>query len=775
MALPKLAMVGKMTNALSYAPGQKVHKYVLESLLGEGGMAVVFKGFDPVLRRHVALKLVRPGLARKQEFLDGIAREAIITSRLDHPNIVRVYDAAITDDGVFYIVMELLEDGQTLRNAMYYSDRRLEVAEGLAIAMAILDAVQVAHRTNVVHRDLKPENIFLMASGRVVVCDFGLAKRLADAGFQSSNDPFAGHGTVHYMAPEQIQAKKVGKPADVYAAGLILYEMLAGRYIFAQSTTDMPTKAEAKEQHRSATPVPLTEELPGFPPSLWALLDRMLAKDPAARPTAVEAFQQIQAETLKHRATHPVKAAVLTAALPDTEEEPPPSVSRASVAHVVSLSREKAAALARLTRTEPIETASMGAAPAPLVPGFSRVGPRGTFRMEIPVQRAAIPQAPAGVAQAPAGVAQAPAGVARAPAVVAQAAPSQAPAAVAQAPAQGAPKEAPVKHISGERETPTGAARRLDGAAARSSETAAPEPVAAAASPPLPHAAATAAGVMERSMHTPPPVSSPLRTPPPNVPPPSKRWGTWKPYEEPPRDRPKPRPAAGSRPSISTGASAEPTSVTVPADPPTTPKERLTPAPASQSTLVGVQQHTAQSGEGKGLAPGRVSGGTEALHAMEPRRHRKAITVALAVLVGLLGMLVIAVAVTRGRGARPQAIEAKADAPVPSGPVVAAAMTAAPEPMAAPASPAASTSASAKGAIAPAPRAGVRGIAPAKTPAKTAAPDPGGAAPLFDDDGTPARATAKPSAPANGLPYPGGTKPRPSDATPVPTSGRIAQ
>jgi hypothetical protein len=187
--------------------------------------------------------------------------------------------------------------------------------------------------------------------------------------------------------------------------------------------------------------------------------------------------------------------------------------------------------------------------------------------------------------------------------------------------------------------------------------------------------------------------------------------------------------------------------------------------------LVGVQQPTAQAGEAKALAPGRVSPGTEALRAMEPRRHRRAITVASAVLVGLLGMLVIAVAVTRGRGAEPQTVEAKADAPAPSGPVVAAAMTAAPEPTAAPAPPAASTSASAKGAVAPAPRAGGRSTAPAKMPAKTAASDLGGAAPLFNDDGTPAGGTAKPSAPTNVLP--GGTKVRLPDAPTAPTTGRI--
>jgi eukaryotic-like serine/threonine-protein kinase len=527
MARPQPATVGKMTNALTYGPGKKCHKYEIVSHLGEGGMAIVFKAFDPVLRRHVALKFVRPGLAQKQEILDGIAREAIITCRLDHPNIVRVYDAAITDDGVFYIVMELLEDGQTLRNAMYYTDRRFEVTEALAIVLPMLDALQVAHRTNVIHRDLKPENIFVMANGRVVVCDFGLAKQLADAGFQSSNDPFAGHGTVHYMAPEQIQAKKVGKPADVYAAGLILYELLAGRYIFAQSTTDIPTKAEVKEQQKSAAPVPLTEELPGFPPSLWAVLDRMLAKDPTARPTAEEAFKQLETEALKHRTAYPAKSATAPAAPTsprEAEDEPPPSMSRASLALVVSESREKAAALARLTRTEPID--AMPRALGPTAAGFSRVGPRGTFRMEIPVRGAAPSPAPAAAAQA-------------------------------QTPPPSAPKEAPVKHISGEQETPTGAARRLAGVAARPAATTVPEPVAAAPSPPLPHASATAAGVMERSttMHTPPPVSSPPRPAPASVPPPSKPWGPWQAYEEPPRDRPKPRPAAGSRPPMSTGAS----------------------------------------------------------------------------------------------------------------------------------------------------------------------------------------------------------------------------
>ena len=189
--------------------------------LGRGGMGVVYKARQKSLDRIVALKILAPGEGDRAAFADRFGREARTMARLDHPNIVRVFDFGDTD-GLCYLVMEYVE-GVNLREAM--NREALAPREALAIVPQVCDALQYAHDRGVVHRDVKPENILLSPDGRVKIADFGLAKLLGKGGEDrtlTGTDQVM--GTLHYMAPEQIRTPTVvDHRADVYSLGVVFY------------------------------------------------------------------------------------------------------------------------------------------------------------------------------------------------------------------------------------------------------------------------------------------------------------------------------------------------------------------------------------------------------------------------------------------------------------------------------------------------------------------------------------------------------------------------
>ena len=196
------------------------------SLLGQGGMGVVWKARQRSLDRFVALKVLPAEVAAAPGFADRFQREARALARLDHPNIVHVYESG-TSDGLFYLAMEFV-DGTNLRQAM--EAKAIRPREALAIVPQICDALQYAHDHGVVHRDVKPENVLLDRAGRVKVADFGIAK-LMSAGGPEPNRTLTGQvmGTPHYMAPEQIEhPTEVDHRADIYSLGVVFYEMLTG-------------------------------------------------------------------------------------------------------------------------------------------------------------------------------------------------------------------------------------------------------------------------------------------------------------------------------------------------------------------------------------------------------------------------------------------------------------------------------------------------------------------------------------------------------------------
>src|SRR5215475_9694120 len=198
-------------------------RYHVRSRIAHGGMATVYLATDTRLDRQVALKVMHAELARDEEFVSRFIGEAKSVARLSHPNIVAVFDQG--SDGQFlYLAMEYVP-GRTLRSLLRECGQ-LPWAETLEVMDPILSGLAAAHQAGIVHRDVKPENVLLAADGRVKVVDFGLARAQAAAGHTRSGMII---GTVAYIAPEQVTGGVTDVRTDVYAAGVMLWEMLTGR------------------------------------------------------------------------------------------------------------------------------------------------------------------------------------------------------------------------------------------------------------------------------------------------------------------------------------------------------------------------------------------------------------------------------------------------------------------------------------------------------------------------------------------------------------------
>lgn len=258
-------------------------RYELGEVIGRGGMAEVHEGKDLRLGRRVAVKILRPDLARDPSFQARFRREAQSAASLNHPNVVAVYDTGedvlAGDDGVGavvpYIVMEYV-DGMTLRQLML-SGRRLLPERALEITNGTLAALDYSHRHGIVHRDIKPANVMLTRGGDVKVMDFGIARALADSG-QTMTQQSAVLGTAHYLSPEQARGEVVDSRSDIYSTGCLLYELLTGRPPF---TGESPVSIAY--QHVSEQPVPPSQLDPAVTPQIDAIVLTALAKRPEDR------------------------------------------------------------------------------------------------------------------------------------------------------------------------------------------------------------------------------------------------------------------------------------------------------------------------------------------------------------------------------------------------------------------------------------------------------------------------------------------------------------
>ena len=232
-------------------------RYQLQEPIGRGGMATIYRGRDRRMERVVAIKVLRDIYSTDAKFVTRFQREAKAASALQHPNIVQVYDYGQTD-GNYFIVMELIE-GTDLRR--YLRSRGvLDIERAIIIAHDVALGLGAAHRRGIVHRDVKPQNVLVGRDGSIKLTDFGIASVYKDINAERLTTTGMTLGTVQYYAPEQAQGEIVSPAADVYALGIVMYEMLTGRTPF-----DGDTPVAVAMQHIQDAPVPPGQYNPGIP------------------------------------------------------------------------------------------------------------------------------------------------------------------------------------------------------------------------------------------------------------------------------------------------------------------------------------------------------------------------------------------------------------------------------------------------------------------------------------------------------------------------------
>ena len=250
-------------------------RYQLQDPIGRGGMATIYRGRDMRMDRTVAIKVLREVYSTDPKFVTRFQREAKAASSLQHPNIVQVYDYG-QSDGNYFIVMELVE-GTDLRR--YLRSRGvLAIDRAIIIAHDVALGLGAAHRRSIVHRDVKPQNILVGRDGSIELTDFGIASVYKDINAERLTTTGMTLGTVQYYAPEQAQGEIVSPAADVYALGIVMYEMLTGRTPF-----DGDTPVAVAMQHIQDTPVPPSQLNPNIPPALEEIILRCLEKVPEMR------------------------------------------------------------------------------------------------------------------------------------------------------------------------------------------------------------------------------------------------------------------------------------------------------------------------------------------------------------------------------------------------------------------------------------------------------------------------------------------------------------
>lgn len=256
------------------------NRYEILERIGTGGMAVVYKARCHRLNRLVAVKVLKPELAQDAEFRRRFHDESQAVAMLSHPNIMAVYDVSHSDD-LDYIVMELL-DGITLKQYMQKKGLPLNWREALHFITQIMKALSHAHSRGIIHRDIKPQNIMVLRDGSVKVADFGIARVASAAQSTLTQEAL---GSVHYISPEQARGSHIDARADIYSAGVVLYEMTAGRLPY-----EGDTPVSVAIQHISSIPLPPRDINPEIPEALEAINMKAMASDVDKRYVSADAM-----------------------------------------------------------------------------------------------------------------------------------------------------------------------------------------------------------------------------------------------------------------------------------------------------------------------------------------------------------------------------------------------------------------------------------------------------------------------------------------------------
>ena len=242
-------------------------RYELLEKIGDGGMAVVYKGKDKLLNRYIAVKILRPEFTKDATFVENFKRESQAAAGLSHPNIVGVYDVG-RDGNINYIVMELIE-GDTL-NKIIEKEAPMDYRKVIDISKQVASALRTAHKNKIIHRDVKPHNIMVTNDGVVKLADFGIARAVNDATLSTGSKIV---GSVHYFSPEQARGNYVDERSDIYSLGIVMYEMLTGKVPF---DGDNPVTVALK--HINEEIIPPRELEPSIPPALERIVMKATSK-----------------------------------------------------------------------------------------------------------------------------------------------------------------------------------------------------------------------------------------------------------------------------------------------------------------------------------------------------------------------------------------------------------------------------------------------------------------------------------------------------------------